>query len=168
MSRDVANRFNHQMGDTLVPPEAKIQEGTMYVPGTNGGKMSKSQNNIINIFLDDKKLRKQVMKIETDSTPLEEPKNPDTCNLFALYKLLGSKEQVATMRTNYEGGNYGYGHAKQAFFELLVKRFTVERERYTYFMNNLPEIDKALKIGAEKAGKVADEVLLRVRIKLGY
>jgi tryptophanyl-tRNA synthetase len=88
--------------------------------------------------------------------------------LFALYKLLGSKEQVATMRTNYEGGNYGYGHAKQAFFELLVKRFTVERERYTYFMNNLPEIDKALKIGAEKAGKVADEVLLRVRIKLGY
>jgi tryptophanyl-tRNA synthetase len=168
MSRDVANRFNHQMGDTLVPPEAKIQEGTMYVPGTNGGKMSKSQNNIINIFLDDKKLRKQVMKIETDSTPLEEPKNPDTCNLFALYKLLGSKEQVATMRTNYEGGNYGYGDAKQAFFELLVKRFTVERERYTYFMNNLPEIDKALKIGAEKAGKVADEVLLRVRIKLGY
>jgi tryptophanyl-tRNA synthetase len=168
MSRDVANRFNHQMGDTLVPPEAKIQEGTMYVPGTNGGKMSKSQNNIINIFLDDKKLRKQVMKIETDSTPLEEPKNPDTCNLFALYKLLGTKEQVATMRTNYEGGNYGYGHAKQAFFELLVERFSVERERYTYFMNNLPEIDKALKIGAEKAGKVADEVLLRVRIKLGY
>jgi tryptophanyl-tRNA synthetase len=168
MSRDVANRFNHQMGDTLVPPEAKIQEGTMYVPGTNGGKMSKSQNNIINIFLDDKKLRKQVLKIETDSTPLEEPKNPDTCNLFALYKLLGSKEQVATMRTNYEGGNYGYGHAKQAFFELLVETFAVERGRYTYFMNNLPEIDKALKIGAEKAGKVADEVLLRVRIKLGY
>ena len=168
MSRDVANRFNHQMGDTLVPPEAKIQEGTMYVPGTNGGKMSKSQNNIINIFLDDKKLRKQVMKIETDSTPLEEPKNPDTCNLFALYKLVGSKEQIATMRANYEGGNYGYGHAKQAFYELLVEKFSSERERYTYYMNNLDEIDKALKIGAEKAGKVADEVLLRVRTKLGY
>jgi tryptophanyl-tRNA synthetase len=168
MSRDVANRFNHQMGDTLVPPEAKIQEGTMYVPGTNGGKMSKSQNNIINIFLDDKKLRKQVMKIETDSTPLEEPKNPDTCNLFALYKLVGSKEQIATMRANYEGGNYGYGHAKQAFYELLVEKFSSERERYTYYMNNLDEIDKALKIGAEKAGQVADEVLLRVRTKLGY
>ncbi|MFT4684870.1 MAG: tryptophanyl-tRNA synthetase [Flavobacteriales bacterium] len=168
MSRDVANRFNHQMGDTLVPPEAKIQEGTMYVPGTNGGKMSKSQGNIIDIFLDDKKLRKQVMKIETDSTPLEEPKNPDTCNLFALYKLLGSKEQVATMRTNYEGGNYGYGHAKQAFFELLVEKFAVERERYTYFMNNLNEIDKALEVGAQKAQKVANEVLLRVRAKLGY
>jgi tryptophanyl-tRNA synthetase len=168
MSRDVANRFNHQMGDTLVPPEAKIQEGTMYVPGTNGGKMSKSQGNIIDIFLDDKKLRKQVMKIETDSTPLEEPKNPDTCNLFALYKLLGSKEQVATMRTNYEGGNYGYGHAKQAFFELLVEKFAVERERYTYFMNNLNEIDKVLEVGAQKAQKVANEVLLRVRAKLGY
>jgi tryptophanyl-tRNA synthetase len=168
MSRDVANRFNHQMGDTLVPPEAKIQEGTMYVPGTNGGKMSKSQNNIINIFLDDKKLRKQVMKIETDSTPLEEPKNPDTCNLFALYKLLGSEEQIATMRSNYEGGNYGYGHAKQAFFELLVERFSVERERYTYFMNNLNEIDKALEIGAQKAQKVANDVLQRVRTKLGY
>ena len=168
MSRDVANRFNHQMGDTLVPPEAKIQEGTMYVPGTNGGKMSKSQGNIIDIFLDDKKLRKQVMKIETDSTPLEEPKNPDTCNLFALYKLLGSKEQVATMRTNYEGGNYGYGHAKQACFELLVEKFAVERERYTYFMNNLNEIDKVLEVGAQKAQKVANEVLLRVRAKLGY
>jgi tryptophanyl-tRNA synthetase len=100
MSRDVANRFNHQMGETLVPPEAKVQEGTMYVPGTNGGKMSKSQGNIIDIFLDDKKLRKQVMKIETDSTPLEEPKNPDTCNLFALYKLIASEEQIATMRSN--------------------------------------------------------------------
>ncbi len=168
MSRDVANRFNHQMGDTLVPPEAKIQEGTMYVPGTNGGKMSKSQNNIINIFLDDKKLRKQVMKIETDSTPLEDPKNPDTCNLFALYKLLASEEQITTMRSNYEGGNYGYGHAKQAFFELLVERFAVERERYTYFMNNLNEIDKALEIGAQKAQKVANDVLQRVRAKLGY
>ena len=168
MTRDVANRFNHQMGDALVPPEAKIQEGTMYVPGTNGGKMSKSQGNIIDIFLDDKKLRKQVMKIETDSTPLEEPKNPDTCNLFALYKLLGSEEQVATMRANYEGGNYGYGHAKQAFFELLIDKFSKEREQYNYFMNNLNEIDKALEIGAEKAGKVANEVLHRVRAKLGY
>ncbi len=168
MSRDVANRFNHQMGKTLVPPEAKIQEGTMYVPGTNGGKMSKSQNNIINIFLDDKKLRKQVMKIETDSTPLEKRKNPDTCNLFALYKLLASEEQISEMRSNYEGGNYGYGHAKQAFFELLIDTFSNERERYNHYMNNLGEIDKALEIGAQKAGKVADDVLKRVRKKIGY
>lgn len=108
------------------------------------------------------------MKIETDSTPLEDPKNPDTCNLFALYKLLASEEQITTMRSNYEGGNYGYGHAKQAFFELLVERFAVERERYTYFMNNLNEIDKALEIGAQKAQKVANDVLQRVRAKLGY
>ncbi len=168
MTRDVANRFNHQMGKTLVPPEAKVQEGTMYVPGTNGGKMSKSQGNIIDIFLSDKKLRKQVMKIQTDSTPLEEPKNPETCNLFALYKLIASDEQIATMRANYEGGNYGYGHAKQAFFELLIDVFAKERERYNYYMNNLNEIDKALEIGAEKARKVAQGVLTRVREKVGY
>ena len=168
MSRDVANRFNHQMGDTLVPPEAKIQEGTMYVPGTDGGKMSKSSGNIINLFLPDKQLRKQIMKIKTDSTPLEDPKNPDTCNLFALYKLIASEEQIAEMRVNYKVGNYGYGHAKQAFYELLIAEFSSERERYNYYMNNLEEIDKALAIGAEKARIVATDVLQRVRVKLGY
>ena len=168
MTRDVANRFNHQMGETLVPPQAKVQKGTMYVPGTNGGKMSKSQGNIIDIFLPEKKLRKQIMKIQTDSTPLEEPKNPDTCNLFALYKLLASENQIAEMRANYEGGNYGYGHAKQAFYELVLERFSNERERYKYYMENLSEIDKALQIGADKASKIADTVLKRVREKLGY
>lgn len=168
MTRDVANRFNHQMGETLVPPQAKIQEGTMYVPGTNGGKMSKSQGNIIDIFLPEKKLRKQIMKIETDSTPLEDPKNPDTCNLFALYKLIASDEQITEMRSNYKGGNYGYGHAKQAFYELLLNTFSNERERYSYYMSNLNEIDKALTIGAKKATLVANEVLSRVRAKLGY
>ncbi len=168
MSRDVANRFNHQMGETLVAPEAKIQKGTMYVPGTDGGKMSKSSGNIINLFLPNKQLRKQIMKIKTDSTPLEEPKNPDTCNLFALYKLIASEEKIAEMRANYEGGNYGYGHAKQAFYELLIDKFSSERERYNYYMNNLEEIDKALAIGAEKARIVATDVLQRVRVKLGY
>jgi len=168
ITRDVANRFNHQMGDTLVPPDAKIQEGTMWVPGTDGGKMSKSTGNIINLFLPDKQLRKQIMKIQTDSTPLEDPKNPDTCNLFALYKLLASSTQVTEMRANYEGGNYGYGTAKQAFYELLIRKFAVERERYNYYMNNLEEVDKALTIGAEKAKLVADDVLKRVREKLGY
>ncbi|MGB2128911.1 MAG: tryptophan--tRNA ligase [Flavicella sp.] len=168
MTRDVASRFNHQMGDTFVLPEAKIQKETMYVPGTNGGKMSKSQGNIIDLFLPDKKLRKQVMKIQTDSTPMEDPKNPDTCNLFALYKLIASEEQIAEMRTNYEGGNYGYGHAKQAFYELLVEKFAAERDRYNYYMNNLKEIDKALAIGAEKARNVAASVLKRTREKVGY
>ncbi|WP_457615938.1 tryptophan--tRNA ligase [Lutibacter sp.] len=168
MTRDVASRFNHLMGDTLVLPEAKIQKNTMYVPGTDGGKMSKSQGNIINLFLPDKQLRKQIMKIKTDSTPLEAPKNPETCNLFALYKLVASEDQVAEMRANYEGGNYGYGHAKQAFYELLIDKFSTERERYNYFMNNLDEIDKALAVGAEKARGVAKKVLKRVRKKIGY
>jgi len=140
----------------------------MWVPGTDGGKMSKSSGNIINLFLPDKQLRKQIMKIQTDSTPLEEPKNPDTCNLFALYKLLASDEQISEMRANYEGGNYGYGHAKQAFYELLVDKFSEERARYNYYMENLNEIDKALLIGAEKAKVVASNVLKRVREKLGY
>jgi len=168
MSRDVANRFNHQMGDTLVPPSAKIQENTMYVPGTDGEKMSKSKGNIIDIFLADKQLRKQIMKIQTDSTPLEEPKNPDTCNLFNLYKLVASEDEIAQMRSNYLGGNYGYGHAKQAFYELLTEKFKDEREKYHYYMSNLKEIDEILLQGAEKAHLVADAVLKRVRQKLGY
>ena len=168
MSRDVANRFNHQMGDTLIPPQAKIQEGTMYVPGTDGEKMSKSKNNIIDIFLPDKQLRKQIMKIKTDSTPLEDPKDPDSCNLFNLYKLVANKEQTDEMRKKYFAGNYGYGHAKQAFYELLIEKYSEERELYNHYMNNLSEIDKALTIGAKKAHLVADAVLKRVRVKLGY
>ncbi|MEQ3661762.1 MAG: tryptophan--tRNA ligase, partial [Flavobacterium sp.] len=168
ITRDVASRFNHQMGETFVLPEAKIDENTMIVPGTNGGKMSKSANNFINIFLDDKSLRKQIMSIETDSTPLEEPKNPDTCNCFTLYKLLATSAQIEKMRVNYEGGNYGYGHAKQELFELIVEKFAAEREKYNYYINNLEEVDALLLQGAEKASEVANGVLQRVRMKLGY
>ncbi|HHC80646.1 MAG TPA: tryptophan--tRNA ligase [Flavobacteriia bacterium] len=168
MTRDVANRINHQVGKILVPPATKVQEHTMLVPGTDGEKMSKSRNNDINLFLDDKKLRKQIMKIKTDSTPLEAPKNPDTCNLFALYKLMADEMQIAEMRANYLGGNYGYGHAKQAFFELLIAKFANERALYNHYMNNLHEIDEALAIGAKKARVVAQQVLGRVRKKLGY
>ena len=168
MSRDVANRFNHIVGDTLVPPLAKIQEDSKLVPGTDGEKMSKSRDNIINIFLPDKKLRKQIMGIQTDSIPLEEPKNPDTDNVFALYKLLATTAQITEMRANYEGGNYGYGHAKQALYELIITKFSIERERYNHYINNLQEIDEALTIGAQKARKVAQEVLQRVRAKIGY
>jgi tryptophanyl-tRNA synthetase len=168
ITRDVASRFNHQMGETFVIPEAIIQKDTMYVPGTNGGKMSKSANNYINIFLEDKALRKQIMSIETDSTPLEDPKNPDTCHAFSLYSLLANAAQIAAMRENYLAGNYGYGHAKQALFELIVEKFKTERERYNYYMNNLAEVDALLKIGSQKAGVVADGVLARVREKLGF
>ena len=168
ITRDVASRFNHQMGETFVIPEAKIQEETMYVPGTDGLKMSKSRGNIINIFLDDKALRKQIMSIESDSTPLEEPKNPDTCNIFAIYKLLANEAEVTQMRANYTGGNYGYGHAKQALFDLICERFKTEREKYNYYINNLTEVETLLKLGAEKAGSIADGVLQRVRLKLGF
>ncbi len=170
ITRDVASRFNHQMGETFVLPEGKVQEETMYVPGTDGQKMSKSRGNIINIFLDDKALRKQIMSIETDSTPLEEPKNPETCKIFAIYKLVANAEQIAAMKTKYTNVNqdFGYGHAKQALFELICERFKTEREKYNYYMNNLPEVDALLKQGAEKAGKIAEGVLQRVRAKLGF
>jgi len=168
ITRDVASRFNHQMGETFVLPEAKIDENVMIIPGTDGNKMSKSRNNFIDIFLDDKKLRKQVMSIETDSTPLEEPKNPDTCKVFAIYSLLADEEQLAAMKQNYLGGNYGYGHAKQALFELILEKFKTEREKYNYYMNNPEEVEKILLEGAQKASKVAEGVLKRVREKLGY
>jgi tryptophanyl-tRNA synthetase len=168
ITRDVAARFNHQMGETFVLPEAKIEEEIMIIPGTDGEKMSKSRNNFINIFLDDKALRKQVMSVETDSTPLEAPKNPDTCNVFAIYKLLGTTEEVSAMRANYLAGNYGYGHAKQALYELILEKFKTPREKYNYYMNNLAEVDQALELGAHKARVKANEVLQRVREKLGY
>ena len=168
MTRDVATRFHAKMGETFVMPEAKIHENTMLVPGTDGDKMSKSKVNIINIFLNDNLLRKQIMTIQTDSTPLEEPKDWNTCNCFAIYRLLATKEETETMKANYEKGGYGYGHAKQALFELIVEKFSKQRERYHHYMDNLDEIEAALFIGVEKAKYVADDVLNRVRSKIGY
>lgn len=168
ITRDVASRFHSKMGEAFVIPEAKVQENTMYVPGTDGAKMSKSKGNTINLFVTDKKLRKQIMAIDTDSTPLEEPKDPDTCNVFTLYKLVATDAQIAEMRKNYEAGGFGYGHAKQALYELLLEQFETPRKKYEYYMNNLEEIDKALEVGAEKARNVANEVINRVRKKVGY
>ncbi|MEE4001229.1 tryptophan--tRNA ligase [Tenacibaculum sp. FZY0031] len=168
MTRDVANRFNNIVGETLVPPQAKINEDTKLVPGIDGEKMSKSRNNFINIFLPDKKLRKQIMGIQTDSKALEDPKNPDTDNVFALYKLLASEEQIAEMRANYENGGYGYGHAKQALYELIIDQFADVRTKYNHYMENRHEIDEALAVGAEKARIIAKDVLQRVRGKIGY
>ncbi|MBC8755278.1 tryptophan--tRNA ligase [Kordia sp. YSTF-M3] len=168
ITRNVATRFHEKLGETFVLPEAKIQEDTKLIPGTDGAKMSKSKNNVIDIFQTDKKLRKQIMNIQTDSTPMEDPKDPDTDNVFALYKLLASEAQIAEMRQNYEGGNYGYGHAKQALYEVVVEKFATARERFNHYMENKNEIDEALTIGAEKATKIANEVLARVRKKVGY
>ena len=168
MTRDVASRFHAKVGETFVMPEAGIQKQTMLVPGIDGDKMSKSKGNDIDIFINDKKLRKRIMAINTDSTPLEDPKDWKTCNCFAIYSLLADDAQIETMKANYEKGGYGYGHAKQALFELIIEKFATERERYKYYMNNLGEIDEALSVGADKAKAVADDVLRRVREKVGY
>lgn len=169
MTRDVASRIHAQIGkDIFVLPEAKTQESTMYVPGTDGSKMSKSKGNTINIFLPEKKLRKQMMGIATDSTPLEEPKNPDTCNVFALYKMIASAEEIEDLKAKYLGGNFGYGHAKQALYEAVLKRFEKERAQFNYYMEHPEEVEKALKIGAEKATEVANKTLARVRPEMGF
>lgn len=168
MTRDIASSFNHKYGDTFVVPEPLIDEKVMLVPGTDGRKMSKSYNNYLNIFLPEKQLRKAVMRIETDSRALEEPKVPETCNVFALYSLLADEDQLKNMRKNYLAGNYGYGHAKQELFELILEKYKGERENYAILMNSPEKIDALLKIGAEKARKVAIPVLNRVREKLGY
>ncbi|MEQ9008519.1 MAG: tryptophan--tRNA ligase, partial [Ekhidna sp.] len=168
MTRDIASAFNHQFGETFVIPESLIDDTVMTIPGTDGQKMSKSYGNIIDVFQPEKKLRKNVMQIVTDSTPIEEPKNPDTCHVFSMYKLLASDSQVNEMRKKYEGGNYGYGHAKQELFELLLDKFRGEREKYDYYINNLDELENELQKGEKKAAEIAEKVLTRVKKKLGY
>lgn len=167
-TQDVARRFNNEMGETFVIPEVSHQEETMLIPGIDGEKMSKSRGNEINIFLSDKQLRKQVMRIETDSKGLDDIKDPETCNIFALYRILASQRDQDEMRHKYAAGGYGYGHAKRALFELITEKFAAQRERYTYLMEHPEEIEAALKIGQEKARKVASEVLQRARSRVGY
>ncbi len=168
MARDIASAFNHQVGEeVLVLPEPRISEAVKIIPGIDGQKMSKSYNNFIDIFLPEKELKKVVNSIVTDSTPLEEPKDPDTCNVFKLYSLMGTEEQIKTLRENYLGGNYGYGHAKKALFDLILDKFAKERIAFDSFMSNPTEIENNLAAGEEKAKAVAIELLNRVREKLG-
>ncbi|MDB9836817.1 tryptophan--tRNA ligase [Flavobacteriaceae bacterium] len=168
MTRDVAARFNNQQGETFVLPKAQIQKDAQIIPGTDGQKMSKSKNNTINVFLPEKKLRKQIMGIQTDSTPLEDPKDPDTCTVFALYSLLGTEQQISDLRTLYCAGGMGYGHAKQALFELILVSFAEARTKFDYYQNNPAEVAIALTKGAEKAKVIATDVMMRVRSKIGY
>jgi tryptophanyl-tRNA synthetase len=168
MTRDIASSFNNRYGEVFVVPDAVIDENVMTIPGTDGRKMSKSYGNYIDIFLPEKQLKKQVMSIVTDSTPLEEPKDPDTCNVFAIYKLLASDNQIAEMRQLYQGGNYGYGHAKKALLALILESFSLERHRFDALMANTAEIEKALTHGADKARPVARATIERVREKLGF
>lgn len=169
ITRDLAELFNRHYGnDTLVVPDAVINDQVKIVPGTDGQKMSKSYNNYIGIFQAEKELKKQVMGIVTDSTPMEEPKNPDTCNVFKLYELVASKEAIAEMRRNYEQGNYGYGHAKKALLETLLDQFAEPRVAFDRYMTHPDEIIEKLNYGADKARNTAQNTLNRVRAALGY
>jgi tryptophanyl-tRNA synthetase len=168
MARDIAASFNHKYGDTFVLPTPLIDEQVMIVPGTDGQKMSKSYHNFIDIFLPDKELEKQVKTIVTDATPLEAPKNPDTCNVFKLYGLLATDDMIAEMRTNYLNGGYGYGHAKKALFELICDKFKNERIAYNKLINNQKMLEEKLCIGEQKAAVIANEKLDEVRMKLGF
>jgi len=168
MTRDVAARFNNQMGECFVIPNAKISEETKYVPGVDGNKMSKSRENTINIFLPKKQLKKQIMSIKTDSTPLEDPKNPDTCHVFALYDIIATSEQTKELREKYLTGGFGYGHAKTALLNLILEKYGEAREKFDYYMNHQEELDTILFEGAKKAREVSSSVLRRVRSKLGF
>ncbi len=168
ITRDIASAFNTKYGETFVIPEVKIDRAVMTIPGTDGIKMSKSYNNTIDIFLPQKQLRKKIMSIVTDSTPLEEPKNPDACNVFALYKLLADEAQTAEMRNNYERGNFGYGHAKQGLFELIIEQMKTERETFDHYMQNTNELIQKLEEGEQKAREIGKSVLERVKKKIGF
>lgn len=169
MTRDVASRFNHKFGETLILPEVLTSESSMLVPGTDGGKMSKSQNNTINIFDDAAALKKVINKqLVTDATPLEDPKDPDSAVVYNLYKLITSESDAQEMAAALRAGGYGWGHAKKALLEALVDGFASERTRYNELISNREEIDIALSKGAERARVVASEVLSRVRGKIGY
>lgn len=169
MTRDVASRFHATTGkNVFVLPEASHNNDTMYIPGTDGAKMSKSKGNVIDIFQTDKKMRKQIMGIQTNSTPIEEPMDTEGCNVFNLYKILASPEQIASLSENYKRSDFGYGHAKQALFELIRDTYSEQRELYDHYMANPEKIENALSLGAQKASEVANKTLLRVREVSGY
>ena len=169
ITRDIVSTFNNRyQQEIFVLPQVKIDENVMTIPGTDGQKMSKSYNNFINIFLPEKDLLKVVKTIITDATPLEEPKNPDTCNVFKLYSLLADANQIAEMRTNYIKGGYGYGHSKTALYELILSKFEKPRKRYNELMSHTDLLEKELQVGEAKARKIAQEKLKLVRSVLGF
>ena len=168
MARDIATTFNNQYGETFVIPEVQIEEQVMTIPGTDGQKMSKSYGNILDIFLPEKELLKQIKSIVSDSTPLEAPKDPDKDSTFAIYSLIATSEQTAELRKKYLAGNYGFGHAKQELYELIIQKYSKEREAFNFYFSNPFELDKKLKQGEDKARVIAHATLKRVREKIGF
>lgn len=167
ITRDVADKFNRQMGEVFVLPNVELQKETMYVPGIDGQKMSKSRGNIINVFLPEKQLKKQVMAIETDSKTLEEPKDPETDKVFAIYSLIATEQQTEELREKYLAGNFGYGHAKNELLQLILERFSKERALFDYYMTHLDELETKLQEGAAKTRPIAKATLEKVRKSLG-
>ena len=168
ITRNVANRFHNIFGNTFTLPVEHLQDETKLVTGTDGAKMSKSKNNIIDIFAEEKVLKKQIMSIKTDSTGIEDAKDWRNCNLFKIYALLAKKNEIECMKKNYELGGYGYGHAKNELYDLMLKKYSIERNKYQHYISKPDEVEKILKAGATKANAAANKVLNRVRKKLGY
>ena len=167
-TRDVAARFNHKMGEVFVIPKEDLQQDTQLIPGIDGHKMSKSRNNYIDIFLPEKELKKQIMKIVTDTKGLDDEKDPSTCNVFQLYKLIASADQRAQMELNYKTKGYGYGHAKSELLQLVLTQFAKERELFNYYQENPSKIDEILAEGAKKARAIAKVTLNRARKAIGF
>ncbi len=155
MARDLAIRFNNQYGELLVVPEPLISDGVGVVPGTDGEKMSKSKNNVISIFATDKVWKSQVMSVKTDSKGLDEPKDPETCVVFQIFKLLGTAAEAEDMASRYRAGGYGYGHAKLALLEKVKERFTPMREAYDRWMARPDDLCDVLRSGSIKAREIA-------------
>lgn len=167
IARDIAGRFNATFGETLKLPEPLIPDEVATIPGLDGQKMSKSYDNTIEIFLPSKQLRKKVMSIQTDSKGMEEPKDPDTCNVFNLYKLFASPVQTADLAARYRAGGMGYGHAKQELFEVMDAQLAEPRARYDELKAHPEQVFEALSAGAERARAVARVTMTRVRDRIG-
>ncbi|HBC86621.1 MAG TPA: tryptophan--tRNA ligase [Lentisphaeria bacterium] len=167
VARDIAQRFNNKYGNILVMPESTIRDDVAIVPGTDGQKMSKTYGNTIELFGNEKEIRKKIMGIVTDSKPLEAPKEPEKCPVFALYKLFASESQAAAMAENYRKGGYGYGHAKKELFDVFWEYFRPFRTRREELLKDMGYVDSFLKKGAQKAGEVAGKTLKEVRESVG-
>jgi len=167
VARDIAQRFNNKYGEVFVVPKERIREDVALVPGTDGRKMSKSYGNTIEIFGNEKKLRKKIMSIVTDSKELDDPKDPSVCPVVALYKLFATSEQLKDMEDKYRTGGYGYGHAKQALFELFIEYFRPYAKRREELLADRDYVESVLNSGAERAREVAVKTMCEVRKAIG-
>ncbi len=168
ITRNIASRFNKHFGDTFINPKADLEQNSSYVIGTDGNKMSKSKNNIINIFQDDNLLEKQVMRIKTESIAIDKPKNPDNCNVFKIFSLVADQKDIIILKKSYASGSVGFGEVKKILLNVLKNKFKVERDKFNFLINNPELVEKELETGSIKARNYANKVLNRVRLKLGY